>query len=393
MKFAKISGSMVFIALFLWGCQTTDPVAPLSSEAATSTVSLLSKPADGRGELKVMDWNIYIGANVDIVLSAENELDLLMKVAAAYDTLGMTNFPERAQTIAGQVAKFKPHVIALQEVSLIQRFDDLDNPHLLDQQDYLNILLNALAEQGQSYQLADLVYNADVTVPRLAGFNNASEMIIDYVRVLDADVILVRTDVAFSDVVKGHYETNLPPIPGVGILPRGYVSINADINGRHYRIVNTHLEAFGGDIRYAQAQELASVFAGETLPVVMMGDFNTDDLTPPNPYMDDTYRFMTETAGYYDAWDYNLYGHQSDGNTYGNASDLMNPDVNLYERIDFVFVGNTGPGAGHNPIGPVYAEVIGDEQKDRTVSGLWPSDHAGIIARLHISAPQTVAAN
>jgi endonuclease/exonuclease/phosphatase family metal-dependent hydrolase len=391
MKFVKISGAIAFISTLLLGCQT-DSVSPLSSESATTAVSLLSKPADGRGELKVMDWNIYIGANVDIILSAENELDLLMKVAAAYDTLQMTNFPERAQAIAKQVVKFKPHVIALQEVSLIQRFEP-GNPYPVDQLDFLSIMLNALTANGLNYQLADSVHNPDVMVPRLAGVDANGAPMIDYVRVLDADVILVRHDVSATDVIKGHYTFNLE-IPSLGItLPRGYVSINAGINGRHYRIVNTHLEAFGSYIRLVQAGQLVSYFANETLPVVMMGDFNTDNLTPPNPYMDETYQLMTgSTGGYYDAWDYNLYGHQSDGMTYGHASDLMNPDVNLYERIDFVFVGNTGPGAGHNPIGPVYAEVIGDELADRTVSGLWPSDHAGIIARLHISAPETVAA-
>jgi len=77
--------------------------------------------------------------------------------------------------------------------------------------------------------------------------------------------------------------------------------------------------------------------------------------------------------------------------TYGHASNLLNPVVDLYERIDFVFVGNTAQGTGQHPIGPVYAEVIGDEQSDRTPSGLWPSDHAGIIARLHISSAEQLA--
>ena len=167
MKFVKISGAIAFISTLLLGCQT-DSVSPLSSESATTAVSLLSKPADGRGELKVMDWNIYIGANVDIILSAENELDLLMKVAAAYDTLQMTNFPERAQAIAKQVVKFKPHVIALQEVSLIQRFEP-GNPYPVDQLDFLSIMLNALTANGLNYQLADSVHNPDVMVPRLAG--------------------------------------------------------------------------------------------------------------------------------------------------------------------------------------------------------------------------------
>jgi endonuclease/exonuclease/phosphatase family metal-dependent hydrolase len=152
-----------------------------------------------------------------------------------------------------------------------------------------------------------------------------------------------------------------------------------------------HLEAFAEPFRFAQAQELVATFANETLPVVMLGDFNTNNPSPPSPYNDATYQFMTQTAGYYDTWEYNLFGNQNDGMTYGHASNLLNPLADLYARIDFVFVGNTAQGTGQHPIGPVYAEIIGDEQSDRTPSGLWPSDHAGIIARLHISSAEQLA--
>ena len=79
--------------------------------------------------------------------------------------------------------------------------------------------------------------------------------------------------------------------------------------------------------------------------------------------------------------------------TYGHASNLLNPVANLYERIDFIFVGNTGQGTGRHPIGPVYAEVIGEEQSDRTPSGLWPSPNARLITFLHIASTMQLADN
>lgn len=391
MKHFTLFITMLMLMILFSSCQQ-ESATPLSAKQDVSYESPLLKPASARGQIQLMNWNIYVGADVDIVLSATDPLDMAIKVAAAYDTLQMTNFPERASAIASQVAKFKPHVIGLQEVSLIQRFIPGES-YPADHYDYLEILLNAFADQGQYYMLADSIHNPDVIVPRLAGIDANGDPVIDYVRVLDSDVILVRHDIAISDPIKANYQFNLS-IPDLGVsLPRGYVSINAEVNGRQYRIVNTHLEAFAEPFRYAQAQELVATFAGETLPVIMLGDFNTNNPAPPSPYNDATYQFMTGTAGYYDIWEYNLYGNQSDGMTYGHASSLLNPVADLYERIDFIFVGNTGAGSGRHPIGPVYAEVIGEEQRDRTESGLWPSDHAGLVARLHLSPAAPSAHN
>jgi hypothetical protein len=35
----------------------------------------------------------------------------------------------------------------------------------------------------------------------------------------------------------------------------------------------------------------------------------------------------------------------------------------------------------------VAAEVLGEELDDRTPTGLWPSDHAGVVATLHLAHP------
>jgi hypothetical protein len=35
----------------------------------------------------------------------------------------------------------------------------------------------------------------------------------------------------------------------------------------------------------------------------------------------------------------------------------------------------------------VKATVIGDELQDRTESGLWPSDHAGVVAKIQFLLP------
>ena len=81
------------------------------------------------------------------------------------------------------------------------------------------------------------------------------------------------------------------------------------------------------------------------------------------------------------------YGPQQDdrgagpgpGYTCCQAGDLTNPVSQLYERIDIVFTRNIALVTGQSIL-------IGDTPAERTPSGLWPSDHAGVVTRLE-SAP------
>lgn len=390
MRNLKLSSILLISTLLLlFGCLDKEPVSPAVNQSGGIEGVELLKAGEGRGQVTVMDWNIYVGANVDITLGASDLLDLSMKVADAYDTLKMTNFPERAATIAKFIKKHRPHMIGLQELSLIQRFDG--NFNFIEQIDFLPILLDAIAAEKLDYQLADSIQNADVTVPLFIEFGPGGVPVFDYVRLLDADAILVRGDVSFDNVNKGNYLVPLEiEIPGGGKIkiPRGFVSVEATVKQKTYRFVSTHLEAFAEQIRLWQAKELAAIFGEETLPIILVGDFNTLNPQQPVPFQDATYQFLTSEAGYEDTWVHNLYGNQGDGFTSPHDSDLMNPFPNLHQRIDFIFVRNYGDPAGRNKIGPVRAEVLGDELRDRTPSGLWPSDHAGLVAKLHLSSPE-----
>ena len=54
---------------------------------------------------------------------------------------------------------------------------------------------------------------------------------------------------------------------------------------------------------------------------------------------------------------------------------LLNSDSNLSFRIDLVLY------RGDFSVGDIV--LVGDTQADKTPSGLWPSDHAGVVATLH----------
>ena len=81
-------------------------------------------------------------------------------------------------------------------------------------------------------------------------------------------------------------------------------------------------------------------------------------------------------AGWQDAW--TAAGHASDdpaGHTSGQAPDLANAESLLRQRIDYVFVRDAA----------VDGVRAGGSRRRRTGStGLWPSDHAGVVAEVRL---------
>jgi endonuclease/exonuclease/phosphatase family metal-dependent hydrolase len=219
------------------------------------------------------------------------------------------------------------------------------------------------------------VQNADVELPLVLG-SDPTEY--SDIRLTDRDVILARGDLAVSAPAAVTYQARLPTIAveafGATLeidVRRGFVAVNAMVGGATYRFVNTHLEPAASDdalaVQRAQAGELVAALAREPLPVILAGDFNS-----PAPE-GETYQALL-SAGYVDTW---LRGRSEPGFTWGHAPDLGNEDAALSQRLDLILVrGSVCPN--------LPAFVVGDDPQRRTVSGLWPSDHAGVVARLRL---------
>jgi hypothetical protein len=241
----------------------------------------------------------------------------------------------------------------------------------------------ALAARGLDYEEAGKIQNADIELPMFKGFGSSGEPLFADVRLTDFDVVLVRGDVEYSNVVEANYPETYDPFPEFGIIiPRGYVAIDATIKPNHtYRFVNTHLEPDDQDVKESQAAELIAALEDETKPVILVGDLNT-------PAAGGAVYQMFLGADYIDAWTRNHEKGEGEGLTSGHDSDLRNTEVNLTKRIDFVLVRNRNRGG--SPLGPAFATVWGDELGDRVPSGLaegdliWPSDHAAVIAEMRI---------
>jgi endonuclease/exonuclease/phosphatase family metal-dependent hydrolase len=149
--------------------------------------------------------------------------------------------------------------------------------------------------------------------------------------------------------------------------------------------VNVHVENEGLTtpdgtlVQTAQVSELLQELAPIDLPVFLAGDFNL----PP----DDPDYAAIAAAGFTDLWAARTNGRHKDGSTCCQDEDLLNEESALAERIDYIFARPGGRAGASHLHRPLLVQLTGvDADEARTESGLWPSDHAGVVAAVRLGA-------
>lgn len=358
--------------------ETSSPIEETDADPNNEEELLITFGADeASGKVKVLSRNIYIGTNVTSLFGQVSLLEIPSAVRDAFNLLENTNFTERAEALAVEIEKTKPHLIGLQEVAhvFIQSPGDYlsGNSQLADLEvyDYLQILLDALSARGLNYSVAAVLSNADIELPMLPTKYSVPSSQLDDVRLIDHDAILVRSDVSYSNVAEVVYNDSLIIDADLGIaVTRGYTAVTAIINGKSYRFANTHLESFDitQTLRDGQLNQLLAAMENESIPVILAGDFNFNPAS--------TFYQRTVQKGYEDAWINNPLTYNTEGFTYGHEDDLLNSSADFFTRIDYVFVKSS------NPFSFEESFVVGDELRDRTASKLWPSDHGGVVSKI-----------
>jgi endonuclease/exonuclease/phosphatase family metal-dependent hydrolase len=317
----------------------------------------------------IMTQNIDEATDFGPLLTATTLSGLLSAVADAYLEVQASNIPERAAALAREIAKNQPTLIGLQEVSLWRTGPFATPPATTVAFDQLQSLLGALDQQGLHYAPIGIRTGLDAEAPSALGFD---------VRVTDRDVVLARTDLALSqfqvlNVQLQNFAAQLVvtnPITGPLAIPRGWIAVDAQIRGTAYRFITTHLEGASVAIQIAQGNELLTGPGNTTAPIVFAGDFNS--AAAGGPDSNATYGNLIQ-AGYTDAWAVSLPGNP--GFTWPlHGEDPFTPASTPTERIDLVLV--------RSGVGVLGAQNIGNTSADLTPSGLWPSDHAGVVAML-----------
>ena len=328
-------------------------------------------PDNARGrQLTVITRNMYLGTDFGPILGATSFPEFANAVAAAYIQVQQSNIPERAAAIAKEIDSTRPDLVGLQEASIWQT-GPFGGPATTVTFDALQSLLDALAARGLHYAPVAIVTEFEAEAPSALGIN---------IRFTDRDVVLARTDLnpselRLSNIQAQHFTTNLmfiTPILGPLTIPRGWISVDGKIRGKSFRFVTTHLESFHPGIQAVQASELVQGPCNTPLPVIIAGDLNTYSLSG-NPAQNAGYQIIL-SSGFSDLW--TLFHEGEPGNTWplhlGDSSTSTTPT----QRIDLVLF--------RGDVGPEEIELIGNRPSDRTPDGLWPSDHAGVVASFNL---------
>jgi len=225
-----------------------------------------------------------------------------------------------------------------------------------------------------------------------------------------ADALAIRADLSDKLLAVGNseYETTYTIVPTIMTIYRGYSWADIQIGNTPVRFVTTHLESLWDENEIPnaakQAQQLIADLKNTKMPVVIMGDFNSDPRDPriaddPNAGGQPTasavcpagtsvcnaYLLMRE-AGFKDVGPNAL---DPINNTWGMNALLTGPDpdrlkysqqmgnfAGYSDRLDYIFVRNGAL--------PIASQLVGALPPNNL-----NSDHAGVVSLLRIDSDVT----
>ncbi len=372
--------------------------APDAGDAAGDAADAASEQAVSRnaGPIVVMTRNQYLGADLTQIITAPDPVAFNQAARDALDQIAANRFPERAISLALEIAVLRPDVVGLQEVFDFKLNGANGAPPY---RDHLADTLRALALFGQRYDVVAQVQNLATTIPIDFDGDQVPDAGVD---VLDRDVILVRHGLAATAVPYAslcarpsldggpgcnyQFVARAPTAVGELSIERGFVGVDVTVAGRAYRVVDTHLEVreidptspLSAALQAAQAQELTAVLAASTPAdrrLILVGDFNSSPADPITQVGDFTIvppYIQLAAAGFTDAW--RVDPRVREGLSCCQAEDLRNAVSTAVERIDLIW-------SRERPAS-VRAELVGSRPFEKTLGGLWPSDHAGVVGHL-----------
>lgn len=323
--------------------------------------------------VKVMTRNLYLGADLNRAIVATTIPDFLAANAQIFTNVRATNFPERAKSLAREIANADPTLIGLQEGATWYS-GPFNNPAPATnvEFDFIASLRSELAAIGRPYDVVRSQTEADLEAPAGAPYFKD-------IRLVMHDVILVKAglagEVTLTNDQSANFVNRLVITTGLGqqiAVNRGWASVDAVVNNRAFRFIDTHLEAFHPIIRLQQAQELlAGPIASAPGKVVLVGDINSGpDLPVPANRL--AYQALI-AGGMVDTWP--IANPGDPGPTAGFSELLTDPSPDVLDnRIDMVMTKGS--------VGVTGSRITGIDPDNRTAGGLWPSDHAGVVATL-----------
>lgn len=426
----RLSAAVAGLALLAAPLVATSAQAAPDDRVAVTDTARAAKAK--KPTVKVMTRNLYLGANIMRPIAAMetvqptedcpkdwvcHSLAVLDAVAGAtkdvYEIAEETDFGVRARMLAAELATERPDLVGLQEVAMY-RTGPMDHspanigPVLVPNAtnvrwDFLRMLLAEARAQGVVYKAVSVNTLSDVEAPAYDGTytDQATRDAGQDVRLTMRDVILMRKGSGirvqeertrtFKDAMV------IPKVAGKTFdFRRGYQWVDVrkkatkKTRAAKFRFINSHFEAFSSDIAFNQAREVVRVpgrYKGNTIFVC---DCNSDPhlgTVKSQPPVNDTrrhwapYLFLTSQKGlFHDTWLQIKEPHE--GWTSGLSEGVRDADASGFDhRIDMVFARSEDG----RRLKALSGTTTGNDLADRDeATGLWPSDHAGVVMRLRL---------
>ena len=318
-----------------------------------------------------MTLNLYFGTDLGPAFGAKDFPELIGTLGKLWSEVQATDIPARATSIAHQIATSAPDLVGLQEIAL---WSAGTPGAMAPKYDFLLLVLEALRKEGMTY--APIAINRDLN--RSAPYDTSG----NFVEFQDRHAVLLRVGPYPSSVhpydiqaktFPTLYETG-SPLLGILSVPRSWIVVDCMLHETKFRFVETHIESLEETVQVAQSNEMIAWLANADLPIIMVGDFNSNANQDPN-VLDNTRTYPDLiAAGFRDAWA--AVNASDPGNTCCHAPDLRNIMSELDRRLDLILL--------RGAITPISAKLVAAEPAARTSSGLWPTDHAGVFAKLRL---------
>jgi len=325
--------------------------------------------ATGHREVTVMTMNVYFGTDLGPAFGAKDFPELIGTIARLWNEVQATDIPARATSIALEIAASAPDLVGLQEIA---QWSTGTPGAMSPKYDFLLLVLEALQKEGFFYTPIAIRQDLDRTAPL--------DMNGNLVRFEDRHAVLLRVEPNPTQVrpynIQSQTFTTLyesaSPLLGTVRAPRSWIAVDAMLSDRKFRFIETHLESLEEAVQVAQNKELIAGPVDTPLPIIMVGDFNSNGNRRPDlPDNTPTYPELI-AAGFQDTWA--AVNSGDPGNTCCHATDLRNIASELNRRLDLILT--------RGAIAPISAKLVATEPSARTRSGLWPSDHAGVLTKL-----------
>jgi endonuclease/exonuclease/phosphatase family metal-dependent hydrolase len=356
-----------------------------------------AKPKSKGTPVSVMTRNLYLGADLSPAINSTSIPGFIEADGGIVRQVEATNFPVRAKGLAKEILENEPDLVGLQEVALWREAPPSLGPVLTNtpsattvKYDFLALLLAQLNKKGKHYRVVIEEPEFDFEAPANAnevpgdGPGGKGSGVLENAevngRLTMRDVILARTGagVTTSNPAAGHFTHLLiEKVAGAKeiAVTRGWTSVDAKVCGsKPFHFVDTHLEAFDNEaiypsVRAQQAEELIAPGGPATsrLPVVLVGDLNSDTKTEVKPGDGQAYQVLTG-AGFRERA-----ASTPTGCCIESSYDLKSgTSAEMNHKVDHIMTN-----------APQKIKLTASAVTGRKMSnGWWDSDHAGLFSSL-----------